>query len=153
MITFLYTLYRFGRGIRAGLHDPDFQALLWLAFSILAIGTVTYHYTEGWSWVDSLYFCVSTLTTLGIGDLHPTTVGSKLFTILYLLIGIGILLGFINAFAEHAVRETKERPGFIGRRIMGRRTAKVPEKIIPEIQLDPAQQEMQEEVEKAEAVR
>ncbi len=153
MITFIYTLYRFGRGIRAGLHDPEFQALLWLAVSILAVGTVTYHYTEGWGWVDALYFSVSTLTTLGVAGLQPTSVGSKLFTILYLLVGIGILLGFVNALAEHAVRDTKERPGLIGRRIITRRKDASPMNVVPDIPADPARQEMQDAVEKADAVR
>ena len=154
MITFLYTLYRFGRGIRAGLHDPDFQVLLTLAASILGIGTLTYHATEGWSWLDSLYFSVTSLTTIGgLGPLYPHTEGGKIFTILYILVGIGILLAFINALAAHAVRESKERPGILGRRIMRRRKAKVPEQIVSEIEMDPAEKEMAEEVEKAEPVR
>lgn len=153
MITFLYTLYRFGRGIRAGIHDPDFQVLLTLAIAILGIGTVTYHATEGWGWLDSLYFSVTTLTTIGFGDFSPHTTGGKMFTIVYILVGIGILLGFINALADHAVRESKEKPGFFGRHIMRRKKEKTSERIVPEIPLDPAHEEMQAEVEKAEIIR
>ncbi|MGH7141497.1 MAG: potassium channel family protein [Minisyncoccia bacterium] len=153
MLTFLYTLYRFGRGIRAGLHDPDFQALLWLAMSILAIGTVTYHATEKWGWIDSLYFSVTTLTTIGgYGTLYPHTEGGKLFTILYILVGIGILLGFINALAEHALRDTREHPGIIGRSII-RRRKKVSTKVVPETEVDPAQQKTETSVEKTEEIK
>lgn len=113
MLTFFYTLYQFWRGLRSGLHDPDFQALTALAATMLGIGTLTYHATEGWSWLDSLYFSVSTLTTLGIGDLYPQTAGGKIFTMVYLIIGIGILLGFITALAEHAVRDTRKNPTFL----------------------------------------
>lgn len=115
MLTFFYTLYRFWRGLRAGFHDPEFQALFTLAAIMLGVGTITYHATEGWSWLDSLYFSVTTLTTLGIGDLYPHTVGGKIFTMIYLVIGIGILLGFISALAEHAVRDTRENPTLIQR--------------------------------------
>ena len=51
--------------------------------------------------LDSLYFSVTTLTTVGYGDLVPTNDTSKLFTLIYILAGVGILLGFVNAVATH----------------------------------------------------
>lgn len=133
MFTFFYALYRFWRGLRAGFRDPEFQALFALAATMLAIGTATYHATEKWSWLDSLYFSITTLTTLGIGNLYPHTVGGKIFTMVYLIIGIGILLGFITALAEHAVRDTKENPTLLqqaatysGRFLRTRRAAQPP---------------------------
>lgn len=56
-----------------------------LAAGTLLTGTVVYHLLEDWSWVDSLYFSVVTLTTVGYGDLSPTTDLSKLFTVVYLV--------------------------------------------------------------------
>jgi voltage-gated potassium channel Kch len=43
-----------------------------------------------------------TLTTVGYGDLSPTTPATRLFTVVFVLIGIGILLGFIDVVAKHA---------------------------------------------------
>ena len=67
---------------------------------ILATGTIFYHFQENWSWINSLYFSTITLTTVGFGDLTPTTPISKLFTIFYVLIGIGIIFTFIRRIAK-----------------------------------------------------
>jgi voltage-gated potassium channel len=64
----------------------------------------------GWSPLEALYVSVVTLTTVGYGDLTPSTVVvGKVFTILYILMGIGIILGFVNAVAEHWMEHRKER--------------------------------------------
>ncbi|MCT4638656.1 MAG: potassium channel family protein [Bacteroidales bacterium] len=63
-------------------------------------GTIIYHYVEGWRWIDSFYFSVITLTTVGYGDLSPQTDFGKIFTTFYVIIGIGILLGFINSYYD-----------------------------------------------------
>jgi ribonucleotide reductase beta subunit family protein with ferritin-like domain len=65
---------------------------------VLVNGTIVYHFVEGWRWLDSLYFSVITLTTVGYGDLSPQTDFGKIFTIIYILTGIGIIFGFINTF-------------------------------------------------------
>lgn len=60
------------------------------------MGTVAYTILEDWSLLDSLYFCVVTLATIGFGDLHPTTSASKVFTILYIFAGLSIIAAFIS---------------------------------------------------------
>ena len=50
--------------------------------------------------LDSLYFSVITLTTVGYGDFAPTTGAGKLFTVFYVLIGMGILASFLNMLAR-----------------------------------------------------
>lgn len=62
-------------------------------------GTVFYSAVEQWSIVDSVYFCVMTLSTVGYGDLHPTSSTSKIFTIVYFVVGAGIFVNFITKLA------------------------------------------------------
>ena len=69
-------------------------------FGLIVIGTVAYHLIEHWSWVTSFYFSVCTLTTVGYGDYYPTTELSRLFTAVYVLVGVAIAftsLGVIGA--------------------------------------------------------
>ena len=73
-----------------------FRTLSFLTIATLFVGTVFYHYIEKWNWIDSLYFSVITLTTIGFGDFVPTTPVSKVFTMIYIFIGIGIIFAFVN---------------------------------------------------------
>ena len=101
MFRFLRTLVQLLR------RDTDFRALVVLVFFTLSTGTIFYSLQEGWSLVDALYFSVTTLTTVGLGDLSPATTIGKLFTIVYIFSGIGLLAGFINTVAT----ETLSRQG------------------------------------------
>ena len=89
------------RAFRAMLSDPESKVLALAAIGVIAIGTVAYVILEHWSVLDAVYFCVVTLATVGYGDLHPTTDAGKLFTILYILSGLGIIAGFITELAKH----------------------------------------------------
>jgi len=64
-----------------------------VAIFFIALGTVFYHFVEHLKWLDSLYFTVVTLATVGYGDITPKTDAGKLFTIFYILIGITLFLG------------------------------------------------------------
>ncbi len=54
---------------------------------LMTIGTVVYRFLEEWTWIQSFYFSVVTLSTVGYGDLHPTSDASRLFTAFYILGG------------------------------------------------------------------
>ncbi len=102
---------RFGRTLRTLYRNPDTRGLLYLVALILFTGTLFYHFVEGWRWLDSLYFSVITLTTVGYGDFAPQTDAGKLFTIVYIFIGLGILAGFITAVAQNQPPASPRRLG------------------------------------------
>lgn len=97
------------RALRTLLKDPKFRALLFLVILTLAIGTFFYHSVEGWSWLDSLYFSVITLTTVGYGDFTPKTDSGKIFTMIYIFLGLGILIGFVTPIGEFLIDRRMER--------------------------------------------
>lgn len=86
--------------VRTFLREPAFRSLLAAACIVLLVGTIFYHFTEDWSWLDSLYFSTITLTTIGYGDFAPTTDLTRFFTIIYVLVGLGIITSFITAVAS-----------------------------------------------------
>jgi hypothetical protein len=89
--------------------EPAGRTLLFAALVVVATGTVFYTLVEGWSVLDSLYFTVVTLTTIGYGDLHPTTPLSKVFTILFVIAGVGFILGVLNFVVSRTVKDRIEK--------------------------------------------
>ncbi len=61
--------------------------------------------------MDALYFSVTTLTTVGLGDLAPTTTMGKLFTVIYIFAGLSIILGFLDTVAKETLYLRRRRPG------------------------------------------
>lgn len=82
--------------------DPQFASLALLAAVAITSGTGFYSLVEGLRFVDAFYFSVVTLTTVGYGDFAPETDVGKLFTAVYALVGIGILLAFVTTVAAKA---------------------------------------------------
>ena len=87
------------------------MGFVWAVLVILAyyaVGYLYYSKEEGWSLVQCVYFAVVTCTTIGYGDLTPTSDGSKAFTIVYAFVGV---LGVMFAIEEvgHWMAEQKRK--------------------------------------------
>jgi hypothetical protein len=87
------------------LRDPGSRPVLIWAGVMLLAGVFVYHWLEGWDYIDALYFCVITLATIGYGDLTPTTPEAKLFTVFYVINGIGILVALFDRIRMVRSRE------------------------------------------------
>lgn len=59
---------------------------------ILFIWTIAFHYLENWSFIDSFYFSVSTMTTVWYWDLVPSSDLSKIFLSFYALISVTLYI-------------------------------------------------------------
>jgi voltage-gated potassium channel len=110
LITSLLATVRLFRMLGRALAEPATRGIVLLSGVILGGGTLFYMRVEGWSAVDALYFSVVTLATIGYGDLVPTSDASKLFTVVYSLIGIGVLASLIAALAISVRREADDQP-------------------------------------------
>ncbi|ASS67127.1 MULTISPECIES: potassium channel family protein [unclassified Paenibacillus] len=100
MLSFILTSKRLLSAFFHAFKDKEFQALFFITAITLVSGTMFYRSAEGWSTVDALYFCVTTLTTVG-SSLEPQSDYGKIFTMIYVFVGIGIIFGFIRTLASH----------------------------------------------------
>ena len=60
-----------------------------LIVSLVVIGISGYSIIEGWTFVESLYMTFITLTTVGFSEIRPLSDAGRIFTVFYLVLGLG----------------------------------------------------------------
>lgn len=70
----------------------------------LGLGTVGFHLIEGWSLLDSLYVAAQTVTTVGYGDKSPATTGGRLFSTIFMLVAVGVVLYALTTAVQGIVQ-------------------------------------------------
>lgn len=83
----------------------NFGLLAIFIISMVGFSTWFYHTVEKWEWVDSLYYVVVTLGTVGYGDFTPKTDQGKLYAIALIVVGIATF-GF---FAQQLLKRQQLR--------------------------------------------
>lgn len=89
----------------------EIRGLFWITLMTIFVGTWFYRQFEPTitTWVDAYYFTVITLTSIGYGDFSPTVPLTKIFTTFYVIIGIGILAGFIGLVGTTIIEDANQR--------------------------------------------
>jgi voltage-gated potassium channel len=100
MLAFLILFVTLGRLYRDMIKQPETRALLLVAGLVLLVGVVFFVNVEHWSVIDAIYFCVVTLGTVGYGDITPTTDVGKLFTVVYIIVGLSVIGGFFATLGK-----------------------------------------------------
>jgi len=57
----------------------------------IVFGTVGYHVIEGWPALDCFYMTMITLTTIGFGEIYPLSPEGRVFTVVIIFLGFGIV--------------------------------------------------------------
>lgn len=102
--------------------------VIFTLLGILAlIGTVGFHFIEGWSWFDSFYTVLITITTIGANDARMSEAGRG-FSVFVIIVGVGLVFLAIGALAS-ALLEFELRK-FFGRRRMEREISRLSNHVI-----------------------
>jgi voltage-gated potassium channel Kch len=108
MVSLVITLAQFWAAVRTAWRDPSFRSLAGITGLLLVVGTVAFHTVEGWAFLDSFYFSVITLATVGYGDFTPKTPLGKLLTVFYIFMGFGLLVALLTRFADALIQSERE---------------------------------------------
>lgn len=74
--------------------------------AVFVFGVVGYMAFEDWSFLDALYMTVITLTTVGFREVRPLDANGQVFTIVLLVMGVGLALITVALIAQ-AVTESQ----------------------------------------------
>lgn len=117
-------------------------ACLWVIGGYVLTGTIMFAEWENWNYLDSVYFCMTSLCKIGIGDFVPgqnisdSREGNQtklVINFVYLLLGMGLIAMCYNLMREEVRVRARELKQFFKRclddvqsetvdRYMGRRT-------------------------------
>jgi voltage-gated potassium channel len=97
-----------------------------LVAAVIVAGTLGYAWL--WrnldaSWLDALFMTVTTITTIGYGEVKPLDASARVFTMLLAMVGIGSLFYTFGIMMEYLVIVRLRDP--TGRRRMERRVAQL----------------------------
>lgn len=90
---------------------------------VVAAGTAGFHFIERWSWFDGFYMTLTTMTTIGYGEIHPLSHIGRIFNS-FLIVGSVLAAGFTIGTLTQSLLEFEFGKAF-GRRRMERELAKL----------------------------
>lgn len=91
--------------------------------TVIAAGTVGYRLIEGWTLLESLYMTVITIFTVGFKEIHPLSTAGLVFTMLVIVVGVGVILYGLGRMAEFAIGG--QLTGAFKRRVVKRQVEKL----------------------------
>lgn len=80
-----------------------------VVFIWICIGTCFFYLLEGWTLIDSFYFAVSTLTTVGYGDITPSSQVGRFFASIYILFGVGTVLASLSVVGREFLNQEEQK--------------------------------------------
>lgn len=78
------------------------------------MGTTGYVSIEGWTVLDALYMTITTITTVGFGEIKPLSPFGRVFTIIIILFGVGLAAYLVGLLTSSMFEGTLQH--FLGRR-------------------------------------
>ncbi|RMG39766.1 MAG: potassium channel protein [Candidatus Dadabacteria bacterium] len=97
----------------------DMGELFLLLFAIILVvllGASGYTLIEDWSFFDSLYMTIITLSTVGYGEVHPLSPAGRIFSICLIIVGVGVAMVVLTSLSQIII-ERQMRWVFEGRRM------------------------------------
>jgi len=86
---------------RSAAPDIKLKVVIVSLVLLIVLGTVLFRFLEPFTWIQAFYFTVSTMTTVGFGDLIPSSDSTRLVAALYMLVSVSLYVSFITFLGSH----------------------------------------------------
>ncbi len=97
---------------------PNLRIVGLALIALILIGMAGFHFIEGWTWFEGFYMVLTTITTIGYGELHKLSPMGRIFNSVIIVCGVALVL-LLTGGAAQALLEFELQSVF-GRRRMER---------------------------------
>jgi hypothetical protein len=81
----------------------EIEKEIFVIILLALFGMTIFSHLEGWRYLDALYFTVTTMAAVGLGDFVPKTDAGKVVTIFYSLTGVPLMAYAASIFVKETV--------------------------------------------------
>src|SRR6516165_1074753 len=107
---------------------PKLKYLVIALLLLVLFGVAGFHFIEHWSWFDGFYMVLTTITSIGYGEIHPLSHVGRIFNSFIIVTGVGLVLLLVGG-ASRALLEFELQSVF-GRRRMEREISRLSDHFI-----------------------
>ncbi len=86
-----------------------FGIVLFLLVCLIILSVLFFHEVEGWDYLNSYYYTIVTVATVGYGDYTPKTDVGKIGATVLIIVGIGLFSTFVSLLVKRRTLKTIER--------------------------------------------
>lgn len=97
------------RKLKPILDTNGFKYVLIASVGIVILGGVLIHFAEGMTFSDGIWWSFVTATTVGYGDLSPSTVYGRIIAMILMLLGIGLIGSLTSAITSFFMKQSSTK--------------------------------------------
>lgn len=101
---------RLSKRVRSFLDTNGFKYVLALSCGLVAVGGVAIHFAEGMELSDGFWWAFVTTTTVGYGDISPSTAPGRAIAIILMITGIGLIGSLTSTITSFFLNLKPEKP-------------------------------------------
>ncbi len=101
-------LNRFNNRISDFLQTNQFHSVLWFTFSTIFFGAMAISYVDAMPFEDALWWSFVTTTTVGYGDISPSSVSGRLIAVILMMVGIGFIGMLTGTIATYFLKPQRK---------------------------------------------
>lgn len=105
---------RFYKRVRFFFDINGLKYMVFVSVSCIITGGIVIHFVEGMSFWDGIWWSFVTATTVGYGDISPTTPAGRVIAAILMIVGIGLIGSLTSTLTalfyqrhEHTSKDTK----------------------------------------------